>query len=73
MYRISSESEWNNSLALTRRVLYYNKVEEIPLELFFDRNNFGEDIFDLSLSINKITEDCKSNFSNWKEYKIYKR
>lgn len=62
-----------NSLALTRRFLYYKKMEEIPVEIFFDENNFTEDIFDLSLSINKITEDCKKNFYNWKEFKIYKK
>lgn len=62
-----------NSLAFTRRALYYKKMEEIPVEMFFDKNNFEEDIFDLSLSINKIIADCKKNFYNWKEYKIYKK
>lgn len=62
-----------NSLAFTRRSLYYKKMEEIPVEIFFDKNNFEEYIFDLSLSINKITADCKKNFYNWKEYKIYKK
>ena len=33
-----------NSLALTRRFLYYKKTEEIPLEVFFDENNFLERI-----------------------------
>ena len=62
-----------NSLALTRRFLYYHKVEEIETELFFEKDNFYEDIFDLTLSINKINEDCKNNFYNWKEFKIYKK
>ena len=62
-----------NSLAFARRYLYYNKVEETEIELFFDKNNFENDIFDLGLSINKITEDCKNNFYKWKEFKIYKR
>lgn len=62
-----------NSLAFTRRFLYYKKIEEIPIEIFFDINNLEEDIFDLSLSINKIIEDCKNNFYNWKEFKIYKK
>ena len=62
-----------NSLALTRRFLYYKKIEEVPLEILFDEKNFEEDIFDLSLSINKITEDCKKHFYNWDEYKIYKK
>lgn len=62
-----------NALAFTRRALYYKKMEEIPVEIFFDKNNFEEDIFDLSLSISKITEDCKKNFYNWKEFKIYKK
>lgn len=62
-----------NSLALTRRYLYYRKMEEVPIEILFDENNFEEDIFDLSLSISKITEDCKNNFYNWKEFKIYKK
>ncbi len=61
-----------NSLALTKRYLYYKRVEEIPLELYFDKNNFENDMHDLELSIAKITEDCKNNFYNWKEFKIYK-
>ena len=44
----------------------------VPFEIFFDINNINEDIFDLTLSIAKITEDCKNNFYNWKEFKIYK-
>ena len=28
-----------NSLALTRRYLYYKKTEEIPLEIFFNTND----------------------------------
>lgn len=39
-------------------------MEEIPLEIFFDKNNLKEDIFDLTLSIAKINEDCKNNFYN---------
>ena len=62
-----------NSLAFTRRFLYYKKMEEFPIEILFDKNNFEDDIFDLTLSIAKITEDCKKNFYNWKEFKIYKR
>jgi len=61
-----------NSLALTRRFLYYKKIEEIPIEIFFDINNINEDIFDLTLSIAKITEDCKNNFYDFQEFKIYK-
>ena len=62
-----------NSLAFTRRFLYYKKIEETPVEIFFDKDNFDEDIFDLSLSISKIIEDCKNNFYNWKEFKICKK
>ena len=61
-----------NSLAFTRRFLYYNKVEEIPIEIFFDNKNFEQDFFDLTISMVKINEDCKNNFYNWKEFKIYK-
>lgn len=62
-----------NSLACTRRFLYYHKVEETEIELFFKKENFQEDIFDLAISIAKINEDCKNNFYSWKEFKIYKR
>ena len=62
-----------NSLAFVRRYLYYHKVEEIPIELFFDNKNFQQDFFDLTISMVKINEDCKNNFYNWKEYKIYKK
>lgn len=61
-----------NSLALAKRYIYYNKTEEIPVEIFFNKNDINEDIFDLTFFIQKITEDCKNNFYNWKEYKIYK-
>ena len=62
-----------NSLAFTRRYLYYHKVEETEIELFFKKENFDEDILDLAISIAKINEDCKKNFYNWKEFKIYKK
>ncbi|MBQ8043014.1 MAG: hypothetical protein IJ272_02540 [Clostridia bacterium] len=62
-----------NSLAFVRRYLYYNKVEEIPIEIFFDKKDFQQDFFDLTISMVKITEDCKKNFYNWKEFKIYKK
>lgn len=62
-----------NSLAFTRRFLYYRKVEEPEIELFFEKENFNEDIFDIAISIAKINEDCKNNFCSWKEFKIYKR
>ncbi len=62
-----------NSLAFVRRYLYYHKVEEIPIELFFDNKNFQQDFFDLTISMVKINEDCKNNFYNWKEYRIYKK
>ena len=62
-----------NSLILSRRVLYYRRMDQIPIDLFFDKNNFYEDIFDLTLSIEKLTEECKNNFYNWKEFIVYKR
>lgn len=61
-----------NSLAFVRRYLYYQKVEEVPIEIFFDKKNFQQDFFDLTISMLKITEDCKNNFYNWKEFKVYK-
>lgn len=61
-----------NALALARRYLYFEDVEEIPIEIFFDKNNREDDIYDMTLSIAKINEDCKNNFYNWKEFKIYK-
>lgn len=43
-----------NSLAFVRRYLYYHKVEETEIELFFKKENFDEDIFDIAISIAKI-------------------
>ena len=53
---------------------FFKSIEVSDIyEYLYDKNNFEEYIFDLSLSINKITADCKKNFYNWKEYKIYKK
>lgn len=48
-----------------------NKIKYI--EIFFNNKNFQQDFFDLTISMVKINEDCKNNFYNWKEYKIYKK
>ena len=61
-----------NSLALTRRYLYYKKTEEIPLEIFFNTNDLEKIFFDLTMYIDKMNEECKNNFNNWEEFKIYK-
>ena len=49
-----------NSLALTRRFLYYKKIEEIPIEIFFDNKNFQQDFFDLTISMVKINEGSRA-------------
>jgi len=49
-----------NSLAFTRRFLYYHKVEEIPIEIFFDNKNFQQDFFDLTISMVKINEGSRA-------------
>ena len=61
-----------NSLAFTRRFLFYHNVEDVSVEIFFNKKNFEQDFFDLTFAMTKINEDCKLYFKYWKEYKIYK-
>lgn len=60
------------TLAFVCRYLYYGKVEDVRFENYYPNERF-EDVFcQLRTMMFLLNEKCKSNFADYKEYKIIK-
>lgn len=60
------------TLAFVTRYLYYGKVEEVRFEDYFEDEDFGEVFYQLRMMLLLLNENCKKNFKDYKEYKIFK-
>ena len=60
------------TLAFVTRYLYYGKVEDVNFEDYFEDEDFGEVFYQLRMMLLLLNENCKKNFKDYKEFKIFK-
>lgn len=60
------------TLAFVTRYLYYGKVEEVRFEDYYEDEDFGEVFYQLRMMLLLLNENCKKNFKDYKEFKIFR-
>lgn len=60
------------TLAFVTRYLYYGKVEEVRFEDYFENEEFGEVFYQLRMMLLLLNENCKRNFRDYEEFKIFR-
>lgn len=60
------------TLAFITRYLYYGKVEDVKFEDYFTGEDFGEIFYQLRMMMLLLNENCKRNFKDYEEFKIFK-